>query len=81
MSPSDRIREAALAMAARERKHRQATAPRPHRAGGPIDLRRVPGPAWSSPKAAEAESIAALHAAGAACGRRHCPTCPQDQES
>lgn len=73
----DPIHEAALHRARRERKGREATTPKRHRAGGPgIQLDKVTKPPeWADDKTREAQAIRALHEAGRGCGRRNCPTC------
>lgn len=81
----DTARDLAIERARRERREsgRDAPLPRQRRTSGkPIDLTKIPGPAWADEASRERESIAALHAAHRSCGRAACtrPTCRTDDD-
>lgn len=68
---------AALARAKRERRERgtKPPAPKQRRDAKPIDLAKIPGPAWADPDARERAAVAALHDSNRACGRPACGRC------
>lgn len=82
---SDDPRARAIARARQERGGRPIPGAdrRKPPAGKPIDLSKIPGPAWSDPAVRERVAIQELHAADRPCGRLACskPTCANERTS